>query len=43
VDEASTNMKRGARLQHEQLALILRGLEASIPPEKLDADDRRRF
>jgi len=25
VDEASTNMKRGARLQHEQLALILRG------------------
>ena len=25
VDEASTNMKRGARLQHEQLALIVRG------------------
>ena len=25
VDEASTNMKRGAALQHEQLALILRG------------------
>jgi len=25
VDEASTNMKRGAALQHEQLALIVRG------------------
>src|SRR3989442_11164817 len=25
VDETSTNMKRGAALQHEQLELILRG------------------
>lgn len=25
VDEASTNMKSGAALQHEQLALIVRG------------------
>ena|SRR2546425_13275784 len=27
VDETSPNMKRGASLQHEQLALILRGAE----------------